>query len=779
MDSFANDLGSPTERELLDWLAERPRTYGWDMWIACDRNTVNRSLLSDYVTRFDRHPLAGSYDGVVSIVDNQRWEYMYGVRFGAPEISFSDSRITSSRVGLRARALAGLQLTVDQPGGSARRVTKIEAYNPLQGPLLVAQVSLGELSLVPGATADMAIDLAVGENYRLAFAETDDAQRDGGDFMQRRFAEIPSTDRTAVLNHIAHNQRELFAPVEVRGRAFPGKVDGVEEEAGGVLLFIALDGSEPGAFPGDDDGFPYPIPSGCTSTVVIGTRYLMTKIMAQGVHGISVGAEFTFDNADDPYLPVSMLTATSGALRPVEISASVPPFDTVDYAIEPLLAEGSAGSAPFSIERSASGLNYRWKASSFSQLTAPLLRTSTPDAATEVDHAWVLRTTRCFKATQDGGLALGSIGGDRTWSKVLYRQGSALDASHYQHFTELSQRVSEQLVSVIEERCTQTFSAAQELDEFRNLGFYFPGGRRLHFDSVHLPAELAAFGRVVSKADAFVVSPARARVLAGGTISFETTQGEEGVEWLVSAADGFEGNVGTISAAGRYSAPERSEIVGAFTLVKVTASRAGQRSSAVVAVSAEEMYINPLVFVSWPKGPQVRVACGCLDEGDVEWEVDSPTGAALQMPLMDGEAIFERNDRIYVPGAMAGDRFFSVDEIVAKNPRTGSVTSVSALVVEKSLSGEIVIREGTTLPPGQIQFDYEGGLGPIQGADWKVVIGAGSIDGNGLYTMDPDSPHGFAVVVATYTHPGVAEMINYRILPLPLVDLDELKAILA
>lgn len=779
MQSRAHHLNIPSEQDLLDWLSEKPRTLGWDMWVAYDRGTVNRSLAVDYSERFDSHPLAKPSEGVVSIVENLRWEHLYRLTFGAPELSFSEARITSPRVGLGARALAGVQLTVDQPGGIAKRIIKVEEYTPLQGPRLAATTDLTDLSLGTNTAAVVGVDLSAGDSYQLSFAETGVAQREGGKFLQGHFAALPQGDRLAVVNHIGGVAGDLFAPAEIRPRAFHGPGEDANRADGGVLLFVAMKGSAVGALPGDDQGWPYPVPSGYSATMVLSTHYLMTKAMAHGVRGISTDADLDYDNPDDPFLPVDCLKAKAGVLKPVQVASSVPPFTGVEYIMALPLADTDAGSVPFHIERSEGGLKFRWKGSSFGQANAPLLRTGSPVATTEVDHAWLLRSIRRFTATEEGGLDLIPEDGLPTWTMGVYRQNGLIDASHYQYFTALSQAIDRDLAAGIDQRCAEAFSASSDIDSFRDSGLYFPGSRRLHFDSAQLPNELAAFGRVLDKEGPCVVDPPQVRIAAGATTQFQLTSGQMGEDWAVSPVDGYEGDGGSISASGEYSAPEAGDLNGGFLLAKVTASKDGQRSSALVAVVAEDMGVNPIVFVSWPNGPQIRVAAGCLDGGDVEWTVRSESGATLRMPTFDDDALFDPNDRIYVPGASAGDRFFSVDEVVAHNPRTGASRSTSALVIEKSLSGEIVIQEGASPPPGQIQFSFEGTLGPIEGASWEVAVGAGSIDSNGLYTMDPGSQHSFAVVVASYTHPGVAEMVNFRILPLPLISLDELNRILA
>jgi hypothetical protein len=48
---------------------------------------------------------------------------------------------------------------------------------------------------------------------------------------------------------------------------------------------------------------------------------------------------------------------------------------------------------------------------------------------------------------------------------------------------------------------------------------------------------------------------------------------------------------------------------------------------------------------------------------------------------------------------------------------------------------------------------------------WTVVAGGGSINADGIYTVDSASPHKFAVVTGSFVLPGIVSFNNYVILP--------------
>jgi hypothetical protein len=750
------------------------------MWVAYDGEIANEALRLDYVERIDQHQLAAPLTGVATVRENQRWEHLYGVRFGPPELTFSGSHIASARVGVTFRAISGIQLTVDQSGGAAKRVSKIESYSPLHGPFAVARVSLADLTIDPGATMSVGFDVSVGEKYQFSFAETRDAQLSGGQFLQDAFASEPAPRRFCAINSASNVDGHLLAPSQIRPRAFCGTGSGAEPGNGGVVLFVAFEGSGVGAVPDNDSDWIYPVASGYNVSMVISSYCLMTRLVRREMQNAYPGAEFIYDNPDNAFLPVTSMTAMSGRLEPIEVSVSTAPFTAIEYIIEPSLADGSSGSTPFQIERTSSGLRVNWGASSFCQTVAPTLRTQTPEAQTALDYAWVVRGVRPFSAGADGGIVLSPLQGSPTWTKGVYRQGGVLDPAHYQHFPTLSAALVEGLASAVDEACSGGGSITSEFDSLRNSGLAFAGGRRLHLKAARLPNELTGLGHLASNPEAISVAPHDARVIAGDSVQFSVGQDSQDVDWSVVPLDGISGSVGSISPGGLYQAPQADEIKGSSQLAKVIASKDGQTGAALVSIVTQRVAINPLVFTTWPGGTvETRMAAGCVDGSTVNWEVRSVTGATLHEPVLGGDVLFDVNDRIYVAGAAPGDRYFSVDEITARSSTSGSSQTSYALVVEKTLSGELKIRESTDLPENQVQFDFDGGLGPIAGATWEVVAGAGSIDNNGLYTMDMASPHRFAVITAWIVVPQVGELCNYQILPLPLIDLSELNRILA
>lgn len=762
---------APTETELLEWMKQKSRTFGWTAWVAYDHTVLNRSLWDDYFERADSHPFSEPFSGKAEISENAIWENLYSVRLGAPMVSFERSDIASPRVTLSARALSGTQLSVEVAGGSAKHITRIAEYSPLQAPRLVAEAFIDDDGAAYSA-GQVRMDLSRAEAHQFSFPGTRQQQLNGGLLFHESIMDLPEPSRHCVLNLLGEWNGGLLVPEKVAARPVPLEdAAGRRSCEGAVVLMVAATGSDVGQIPDISGDWKYPIPSGCNASLWIGNDWVMGTLLASGIRAVSSDAEFTYDTVGDP----SVLTVTKGTLQAVQVEPSVAPIGKLTYSVDLPLAGNPAAKAHLEIERGESGLHFNWKTSTFAHLEAPSLVSASPVGTTALDNALRIQSTYQFARQDNGSLGLIRVTEASRWIKPVYRQGKALDPVHYQHFPAITQAVADALSTEIGKVEVRMLSEdISEVDRLQLDGIKFPRGAALALDAVHLPRDLALFGTVSAGPERFMLSPLEGRVLAGGTLQFEGTSGHSGITWSVEPVQGFSGTPGTVSATGLYRAPAATEIDGSFGLAKVTAASATHLSSVLVSVLTETLALNPLVFAVSSAQGRVRMSAGSLDGGELTWSLTSATGAMLEEPDAEDGTLSEPGDHLYVRGNGGTGAFFSVDEVTVRT-LAGHERTTPILVVEKNRIGEIRIAEQPGLRADQIQLEFHGGGGqPIPDAQWKVQIGGGSITPDGLYTLDPQSKVPFAVITAEYEIPN-AHLGNFLILPIPLVDLADLK----
>lgn len=773
MSKKGNAGRAPSESELLEWMKLEPRTLGWDAWLAYDRYALNLSLWRDYIERPESHPFASPFSGKVVVSPNAVWEYLYDVRLGAPQVSFDQSVFSSSRVTMTARALCGAQLTVVTTQGSPRHITRVAQYSPQQAPRLVAEAFIDDNDGAAMADRQVRMNLIASSNYQFSFPGPYLQQVNGGKFFHDQIAALPATSHHCLLNLLGEWEGGALVPEHVRPRPIPILDDqGNPTEDGAVLLMVAAAGSDAGQHPDIDGDWKYPIPQGCHAALWIGEHCLMKRVVEGSIRGVSSGASFSYDNPDDP----TLLTVTDGTLQALTFDNAVAPFESVNYSVQPALAGETAASGLLEISRSEDGLTLNWKASSFAQSEASLLTSHSPEGETALDIAWRIQNTYEFAREQDGSLGLDPVGQGTRWIKPVYRQGQALDPLHYQHFPALEAAITAGLSTELAGMEARMLGGNEygEIDRLRFEGLACPGEAGMDLTTVHIPRDLALFGTFGARPGRFLLTPTQVRLRAGETLQFEAQPTQQKIEWTLERLEGFDGDIGTINSTGLYAAPAASAMEGRFIMAKVTASSTTHSSTAWVSVVAESLVLNPLVFAAVSTGGKMVLSAGSLEDGKLEWSLTTTTGATLVEPAPEDGTLSDLNDRVYVRGDVLSGDTFSVDEVTVQAP-SGAGATTRILVVEKQPMGTVRIADQTGVPVGQLQLEFDGGdSSPIEGAEWRVQIGDGTITPEGLYTFDLESPLPYAVITAEFKGTGFT-FSNFIILPIPLVDLDAVR----
>lgn len=763
----------PSESELLEWMKIKSRTHGWDAWLSYDRTVLNESLWRDYIERVDEHPFAAPFSGKVEVSEGRVWENLYSVRLGPPQISFEQSRFSSSRVTFTARAISGTQLTVETTQGSAKYISRIGEYSPLQAPRLVAEAFIDDGDGAATAARQVRMDITACEKPQFSFPGPRQQQIEGGQFFINEVKALPESSHHCRLHTLGEWEDGELVPETVTTRALPIlDAGGNATGDGAVVVMVATKDSGVGVHPDPEGDWMYPIPEAHHASLWIGAHCLMRKVVVGGIRGVTTDATFAYDDIDDP----SVITVISGGLKPVNMQASVPPLGTLDYEVNAILPGNAPHKEVLEITRLEEGLALNWKASTFPLLHAPLLKSQESEGGTALDVAWRIKSAYVYEPADDGTLGLHEVDQGTRWSKPVYRQGGDLDPEHYQHFPAIEQKIGEGISSQISRLEVQMLggNGLGEIDRFRFEGVACPGGTGVKLSTVHWPRDLVLLGTLGARVGKFVLSPTKERVLQGAELQFSVEPPQDNLEWSVENVGGFEGNPGAVSPFGLYKAPVADQILGRVMLVRVTAASATHSSSAWVEVVTETITLNPIVAALAAAASRVRLSAGSLGEGPIVWSLTSLSDGSLTEPAPDDGAVVDPNDREYVRGNGSSGGYFSVDKVTARNA-AGEERVTPLLIVEKNRYGQIVVVDREGLPTNQVQLQYDLGDGEeLEGVSWKLEIGDGSINANGLYTMGSESELPYAVITAQYTLQGI-EFGNFLILPIPLVDLGDLK----
>lgn len=768
-----------TEDQLIDWLAQESRTYGWDVLIALDRDKTNHLLLQEYIARYDKgnhfKPITRSIqtsEGAVLV-----WEYLYDHVLGPPRLSFEVSRVFDDLARLTMPVMGGTQLTVQQYGAT-KHASRIDVFDPLRGPRVICEIRLEDTD---GSLIDdnrVKLNLRMGTNFRLTFGTTYQGQMDGGNLYKQIFDELPEDDKYFVISTIKdYDGSELIRPDRFRLRglsAQPGKSDGEPgTKEGAVLIFTGQEGSG-GNLPDPGAEWVYPIPQGSSSTLLIKNSLIMKRFVEMGFEGAGfANIRMQLDDEDDP----AEARAIEGALGFWDMEVEHPDSG-VSHAFWQYTKFDDDNQ--FGIVRNDEEFRFRWQGRwrfpGTDIWTMGYWRSAPLEPSIAYDCDWNLDLTfRCIIG-QDGNVAFVDAGAGNIEFNVRTIFDSPVFDGHEEY---MAQKYKELMVGRMAALVGDCLSTVREVDYFRLYSLMFSSDKAITHQAVRIPRDMVIFGKVSPSITSFEVVPMERDIGAGESFAFMLEPAQPGAQWSVERVPGYDGGLGSISQNGVYRAPAASEFSGVYTMVRVLAVSGDNTSTSLVRVVIRSVSVNTLVVAVNPDGGKVRLSAGSLDGMALDWSVSSSTGGTLTDEPPDSLAEFDDGDMFYVPGPDKTGVFFSVDEVTVTNPRTGASAGSVLLILEKAPNATVTVDSGSGLPEGKLQLQMGIGEGPFEGVTWTVVAGGGVVDEDGVYTVDPASKDPFAVITGQLNFGSGINFNGYMIMPVPLIDLEEMQRILS
>lgn len=782
MSNQIEQVGPLSEDELIDWLKVKPRTFGWDAVVVYDRAKTNTILRQKYNRDYKKEGGFSIPKSRVTLIEGRHWEYLYGQYLDAPLLTFENSTLSHSMATLTMQVMGGTQLTVEQDGGSPKRVTKVELHDPLQGPKLIAGINLAKADGVVTDGGKAQFDLSQGVDFKLTFGSTAFEQTEGGNFYKELFDKLPIPKKVFVLNEFGDfDSNDLLQPHEfrVRGMPAPGAaVRGAENYGdGAVLVFISTRGGEVGSIPDSAFEWVYPIPAGRSSTLLMSHKLLMEHMLFGGLKRAELPGEFGVVASDDRN-GVIEIHGINGAFNVGFTSLIEPPFSHFTLELDVSFSTFNDGETGLRMYLDGDGLVYEWGVD-FSRPDKCRVLTMTPDGITNYDLDWKVMRRMRFAAYSEGAVSVEWIGPPEFIDDTTVVR-EAISPEYEKYIPTIIGIIRRRALEQMGEVFDRAAVSAVQIDDFRLHGLLFAGGDEVvSVNSVHAAADLALFGDLTPSLTKFTLAPLEEVIAAGSKVTFTSIPPVSNLTWSVEAIDGFEKTPGTVDAKGIYTAPAGTALEGAYSMARVTATDGKHSSSALIRVVARTVVVNPLVGLSSTSAGKMRMSGGTVDRGSLDWTIKSATGATLVLQPPESSGVFDDNDRFYVPGKGSSGKPFSVDEITATNPRTKASHTSYVVVAEKPLMGKVSVAEDAGLPEGKVQLQLDGGMGVIPDATWTVLAGGGSINADGVYSVDQNSLHHFAVISGSFSLPPYAEFNDYIILPLPLIDLEELQRVLA
>ncbi|WP_458129722.1 hypothetical protein [Pseudomonas sp. Z2-11] len=773
---------------LLEWLKEEPRTLGWDAIVAYDRTKTNTVLLQEYIGRFS----TSDYMKPITeeIADNAtptQKEFISNYLMDSPRLSFINSNLLDSKAQLSMTVIGGAHLTFEKPLGAQQwNVTKIAQEDALDGPKLLAEIELKATEGTVDGAGTVKLDLAEGTEYRLTYAETEHLRKVAGARFKQRFIGMPEAQRTFVLNEVKFKPDQFLKPSKffIRTHAKPGANPEDDQGEGAVLLFVTMEGGKNGTYPAESTDLEYLLPEGYSASVLLGHEMVVSKICAEAVKRIHTH--------EDPFRAVleqkgNYTEMSCGGGR--GSYAHVFSYEGFKFEVVSLIVNFSddtggtdnptPGNASFRLRLlpdggrgpgTQGGIDIEWRGDKEQPC-----KTDGLGFLYNITSGWM--GVWVFNFIMEGPGVVGVKKGDTLVNAgvgIGYYEG---DDRVEAHFNDIRSKTNERLLGHLDSIVEEFSAAAADINVFSLNSLLFRGDNAVRFERVDCTGDLALFGQVGPTQTAFSIVPLEPVISHTTDYPFTTEPPREGLTWTVENILGSTAYPGAFKdpASGFYTPPTVAEIEGNQTRVKVTATDGIHTSSALVSVLPRPLSVNPLIQICGAADSLGReMSAGALNGDGLEWSVEDPSSGATVRPSDK-----EEGDHTYYPGPQNKERLFSVDNIVVKNTRTGITEKAKVLVLHGVPSITVRFDESAALQSDQVQLKAYWGndepVDPTEELKWALLEGSGQVNpATGVYTIDPEGQHRFAVVTA-YVPPlrGRPADEGFILLPVPLFSVPE------
>jgi len=806
-----------TLEEFVEYLKEKPRTFGYDAILAYDRFKANRLLLQEYIDRFDSDRYFEPLTFSTTITPGAQWEKVIDHLLDKPRLSFENSSIAHSRADLTMRISGGKQLTLSRGAGDkVKKLIRVKEADALDGPALHMRIALDASPGTVSKAGTVSIDLKKADYFYLSFADTEEENLIGGARYKRIFDGWPDEKKIFVLNEMQLKETDFLQPEKFSVRTHPAPLGRLKSSdqygEGEVLLFVTMKGSDnsDAGIPGDDESMHYLLPDATdpyTMNLLLGNKFLIKRLVTRGIEKVehqSVPFDATYiGDGKDTF--VTGIQATAGQLN-IPVTGTTPSLWEVSFT-QGLALNFVGGGADeytrFDVRAVDGKLKFEW----FGKTEVPVVLTlpSNPYPRRgkavyrweyEADYQFVVETS----GEDMGELRLERVGTPRLRQKMAPDQDLAMgqgDPNMMEEFVEFGEA---QVARYLSETIETIVSVAADIDAFRLNGLLFRSGKEAAQPStVRFPGDLTLPGYLSPARTQFEVMPIEPVVMAGGKQQFSTTPGSgASMTWTVENLPGeADEDPGSINATtGEYTAPASSAVVRGNKKVIVTATSGTNYSKALVSITPRSIAVSPMVMQA-ASGGKFKLSAATLNAERVTFSLPAGAKGTLQedpapdpavqqsmlyvAPVGDGRpGVVPRKSETW-RGHRATAAWRSEDDLAQLLAvETVDVSSASGsgqeqipilLPLQNETNWFTHHVEGNGV---RLKFWGTGKSGdyevPAEDTTWYLVLGNGTLK-DGLYTptATDGKPLSRYAVVAAIEDDNRYWLWTYTILPIPLI----------
>ena len=785
-------VGGESKDRLLTWLAERPKTLGWDAIVVYNRGRANALLLQQYIKKLTADNYLIPIDGVINGGDGSRLNF-YGIQLGLPRLSFENADIEHSRAKVTQAITAGLAILKSEPIGGYKSIHSIMRPTGVAGPTLWMDVDLSD---TPGSVTEagsVEIDLSKMKYFDTDLFSDRLSVINAQEFFRQRFEENPELHKYR-LGTLSKTADSTLTPqnFKIRTQAVPGaKLRGAPNFGdGAVVLFVTLKGGTDGGMPTNNSDFKYLIPNDMNGTryssaVLLSNHVLFTKLILPQINASPPLAFELKSDIDQTGVPGHLYAqATQGAFtlpKDTTFSSKWEQGNDTHYSslrsdeITLLKVTAADGKTGLRITATGNTINFSWKASTTSRWEQDV----NVEGGNDVEHYghfdFEIYTDEAMTPHVNARTGVIEFSGQAAASGGLsVRNFDWLEFFGFDNWSAFSRL----FIDPIQTRFYDYFKIIKipDIDIFLLKNLLFPDSNAMVLTDAYAPGDLAVFGNVDPSLTSFVITPEHPILLVGASRQFATAPLVTNVTWSARALPGDGHPFGSIDRNGLYTAPSADDLHdrdGQQVIVTATGTTARgtvASSSTVVSVIHQNITVNPMFCVTAPGLSQVFTA-GTTDESELTWQMMAPGQGGVLNPAAGPRVT-------YTAPTPSNNTMFMLD-VVEVRDTNNNLGLAEVLVVNGILGGQVTVDlADAALHRAKLQFEVSYNNGPIaippEYLTWTLLAGEGWVTPDNVYHAPEQERPGFALITCICElppmFPGLPPQKSYgfTVLPLPL-----------
>jgi len=679
------------KQALINIMTEGTVDHGWDIIAAFNRGKCNRLLALQYLTNLASQKVNFIKDGEVK--NDSTYYIISNLVLGQPRLSFENATLENSKAKMVLPFISG-RIDVEYYSEQENIRYLKEVIEISEGHQYVLTV---DITLKGGAVGNIeqgkiTLDLVDdGINFMTNISDSSLANKAIGDHFEKLFKTGDLPVKKYELGQFAENSASPLNPKEFRLLTMSSDPTRKgQTEDGAVLAFIRANNTGTGSLPTTGSGFPYLIPDDTDadgnplydSALVVSNNTLSRDFLQEPLKALPAATTSVIkkDNFSSTLVTATLTGAgTDTSWTHINLGSVIhySAYSNTDKDNKTVI---TLENITYAARDNKLTVSYSGK-TSFPAKVFTIVNGALNPAETGTITVGPTASFQYKLVTDAENLTLSFVKETDPTIDFEMLDDSLLANLHGE--TKQALELAGQLKETISVPLQQLAVSIKDFELFPTANLLFPEQNAFKLISADLPGDILVLGQLDPKSTAMEITPLTGFVGITKTLQFSLiesyVQTAAAMTWEVFSIDGKTKGLGTITASGLYTAPDKTQVDQASLQELVVATNGAKVAKAMVTVVANSVAIDPAFYFTAAgatnsDGTLVTLPLNAITApgtDDIDWVfADNTAGGTL-----------EKNGRsaTYTPPAKVTSGAYALDLVAAKNSNTDQTTSCAVL----------------------------------------------------------------------------------------------------